>query len=306
MWDILAAPFLNKKVIIASVGCGPYVNRGNVLIERSTLRVLGLRPDTPRFSVFQRISNDLLARINENDYLIVTGCTTLQDHEEHQACFDAQFEKITIPKICFGGAFCCSTEDTPSLRIAEMYDLPIGARDPWTFQYLSSKGIDCELIGCPTILEGADRHDWIPDFDGEVLISSTPIVIGWQSDPQANRVVRYISHDVMSAGDNILEDCVFDRANLVITSRLHAALPAISRGVKVKFYWTDYGESRFSLLEFLGIPLNGEIPSVYPSTQICTLRRNCVAWIRRVSQQIGNVSAGDRVLNAVRQGDGGA
>ena len=281
-WGTHLAPFHNKKVIIASVGCGPYVNRGNVLIERSTLRVLGLPPDTPRFSVFERISDDLLERINEYDYLVVTGCTTLQDHEEHQACFDVQFERITIPKLCFGAAFCCRAEDTPSLRIAKMYALPIGARDPWTYEYLSSNGVDCELIGCPTILEGSDLNDWISDSKGEILISSTPNVKGWQSSWVADRSVRYISHDASSPGDNILADRIFEKANLVITSRLHAALPAISKGIKVKVYWTDYGESRFSLLEFLGIQLNGELPSVYPRMQIQFLRRNYAIWLRRV------------------------
>jgi hypothetical protein len=302
MWDTLVALFLNKKVIIASVGCGQYQNRGNVLIERSTLRILGLSSDTPKFSVFERISDDLVRRINEYDYLLVTGCTTLQDHEQHQACFDAQFEKITIPKICFGGAFCCGAEDTPSLRIAKMYDLPIGARDPWTYEYLSSNGIDCELIGCPTILEGSDRSDWIADSGGEVLISSTPNVSGWRSDCRESRAVRYISHDTMSSGDDILEDGTFDRANLVITSRLHAALPAISRGIKVKFYWTDYGDSRFSLMEFLGIPLNGELPSVYPRMQIRVLRRNCVAWFRRVLSIDRSLSSSDeRFLRRIQE-----
>jgi hypothetical protein len=178
MWDTHVGPFLNKKVIVASVGCGPYGNRGNVLIERYTLRIIWLPPDTPRFSVFERISSDLIRKINECDYLVVTGCTTLQDHEEHQVCFDEQFEKITIPKICFGAAFCCSAGDSPSLRIAKMYELPIGARDPWTYEYLSSNGIDCELIGCPTILEGGDRNHWVVDAGGEVLISSTPAVTG--------------------------------------------------------------------------------------------------------------------------------
>ena len=289
MSDIHVAPFLNKRVIIGSVGCGPQENRGNVLIQKSTLRILDLPSDTPRFSVFEKISNDLIAKINEHDYLIVTGCTTLQDEAEHQLCFDAQFEKITIPKICFGAAFCCGTRDNPSLRIAKMYDLPIGARDPWTYEYLSSNGIECDFIGCPTILEGSERSGWIDDLEGEVLVSSTPNLTGWKSDLLVNRSIRYISHLAGAPGDDLPEDRIFNGASLVITSRVHAALPAIARGIRVKFYKTHYGESRFSLLEFLGIPLNGEMPSIYPRMQIQVLRRNYIAWLRRVLRTVDGI-----------------
>jgi len=77
----------------------------------------------------------------------------------------------------------------------------------------------------------------------------------------------------------------------VITSRLHAALPAIARGTKVRFYnprlseAIDCGSNRYSLLEYLGIPLDGREATKYPADQITALRQNCAAWIHRVTRE---------------------
>jgi hypothetical protein len=282
----------NKKPILASVAVGPYANYGNGLIERSTLKLLGLPKSTPSFSVFERIGDELLERINSYDYILVTGCTTLQDDPGHQRCFDEQFQKIKIPKICFAGTFYCEPDDKPSLRIAQMYDLPIGARDPWAASYLQRNGIDCELVGCPTLIDGPDLDSWNVDDDGDVLISSTPPVDWADFGALDGRKRRYLAHDRVSPGEDLLADRIFDRTSLVITGRLHAALPAIARGIPVRFYdqrhWhvdyrsQQYGSIRYSLLEFLGIPLNGSEARTYPAAQMQGLKQNCHTWIHRV------------------------
>lgn len=286
MSGLLADRFPGKRLIVASVGVGPYKNRGNVLIERSSLRVLGLPRDTPRFSVFEPITDDLLSFIHEHDYLVVTGCTTLQDDQGHQRCFDHQFARIQIPKICFAGTFFCETEDQPGLRIARMFSTPLGVRDPWAFNYLKSQGLDCEFIGCPTLLDVPQIDDWKHLSNGEVLVSSTPEVP--RNNLSYGEHFRYLAHDIGDPGENILSDGVFDHASLVVTSRLHAALPAIARGTKVCFYSPrlsgnrDYGSNRYSLLEYLGVPLDGRETAVYPATQLAALRRNCTNWIDRL------------------------
>jgi hypothetical protein len=280
----------DKKLIMASVAVGPYANYGNALIERSTLKLLGLPSSTPRFSVFEKIEDELLERINSHDYLLVTGCTTLQDDPGHQQCFDEQFRRITIPKICFAGTFYCEPDERPSLRIARMYDLPIGARDPWAADYLQRNGIECELVGCPTLIDGPDLDAWKANDEGDVLISSTP-PFDFAQAPQG-RTRRYLAHDPASPGENLLADHIFDDASLVITGRLHAALPAIARGIPVRFYdqrhWNvdyrtqQYGSIRYSLLAFLGVPLDGSEIRTYPATQIRALKRNWQAWMDRV------------------------
>jgi hypothetical protein len=280
----------DKKPIIASVAIGPYENYGNALIERSTFKLLGLPTSTPKFSVFERIGDALLERINSYDYVLVTGCTTLQDDSGHQRCFDEQFRRIKIPKACVAGTFYCEPDESPSLRIAHMYDLPIGVRDPWAADYLHRNGIDCDLIGCPTLLEGPDLDRWKDNEEGVVLISSTPPCSFPQLPPGRRR--RYIAHDTASPGDSLLAADIFDDASVVVTARLHAALPAIARGIPVRFYdqrhWdTDYrtqqyGSIRYSLLSSLGIPLDGNEAAAYPAPQIRALKHSWYAWMDRV------------------------
>jgi hypothetical protein len=281
----------DRSLIVGSVAVGPYANYGNVLIERAMFDLLGLPLSTPKFSVFQTIDDALLERINAHDYLLITGCTTLQDHPGHQRCFDEQFRRIRIPKICFGGTFYCQPDEQPSLRVARMYDLAIGARDPWCADYLRRSGIDCELIGCPTMLAGPDLDDWQAAEDGDVLISSTPLIEAAEDGlPRGKR--RYLAHDLDSPGERVCADGVFNGAALVVTGRLHAALPAIAKGIPLRFYdqrhWhpdyrsQHYGSIRYTLLELLGIPFDGQQPRDYPGKQMRALKRNWQTWMDRV------------------------
>src|SRR5262245_2740469 len=194
--------FAHSKVIVGSVAVPPYTNYGNRLIEEATFKLLGLPESTPRFSVFQKISDELLEFINSHEYLIITGCTTLQDDPGHQVCFDSQFERIKIRKICLGAAFYCESDDHPSLRIARLYDTPIGARDPWTADYLAKNHIECSLVGCPTVLAGTDLEDWVDNPDGFVLVSSSPELM-LDYSVLDGRPVRLIKHDAASPGEEL-------------------------------------------------------------------------------------------------------
>ncbi|MCB1504822.1 MAG: polysaccharide pyruvyl transferase family protein [Hyphomicrobiaceae bacterium] len=286
MSAIFPDSFRAKKLVVGSVGCGPFGNRGNALIERETLRLLGVGADIPKFSIFERLTEELVDHINSFDLLLITGCTTLQDNPDHQICFDDLFRKITIPKINFGAAFCGPTTARPSLRVAEMFDLPIGARDPWTHDYLSRHGIKAELIGCPTLLNGPDLLDWLNGTRQRILVSSTPPLD--ISHLAADRVenVELISHVAGLPGRDICEEDLFEGVTCVYTGRLHAALPALAQGIRVRFFAPSYGRSRFSLLEFLGVSLRGDSPCIFPATQIAFLKRNCANWIRGVLESV--------------------
>ena len=291
--DTQMAGFARRKVIVGSVAVPPYTNYGNRLIEKSTFKLLALPESTPKFSVFQKMTDELLEFINSHEYLIITGCTTLQDDPGHQVCFDSQFEKIKIRKVCFGGAFYCESNDNPSLRIARLYDTPIGARDPWTAEYLAKNHIASCLVGCPTLLEGADLVDWKDDPSGFVLVSSSPELMLDYSFLDGRRV-RFIKHDSWSRGEELRDSSLFEGASLVITGRLHAALPALARGIRVRFYGQEYwhpdvkpyswGNMRYSLLQYLKLDLEGNECSAYPAAQIRRLRDNCENWLLQVAR----------------------
>lgn len=283
--------FGNKRVIVGSVAGPGSANLGNRLIARSTLRLLELEESTPSFSVFERISESRLEFINSHDYLVITGGTTLQDHPGHQACFDAQFGRIRIPKICVGGSFYCEPGDRPSPRVARLYDTPVGARDPWTADYLRRHGIDCELVGCPTLLEEPEVRSW-HDREGDVLVSSSPELAVDLAALLLGRRVRLLRHEAGDPGEDPAEPGAFDGASLVVTGRLHAALPAIARGVRVRFFGPErwradlraygWGAVRYTLLRDLGIRLDGAENRDYPVAAIARLRSSWASWLARV------------------------
>lgn len=283
--------FANKRVIVGSVAGTGSTNLGNRLIARSTLRLLDLDETTPSFSVFERISEARLEFINSHDYVLITGCTTLQDDPGHQACFDAQFGRIRVPRVCVGGSFYCEPGDRPSLRIARLYDTPVGARDPWTADYLGRHGIDCELVGCPTLLAGPDVGSW-QDREGDVLVSSSPELAVDLAPLLGGRRVRLLRHEAGEPGEDPAEAGAFDGATLVVTGRLHAALPAIARGVRVRFFgperWRSdlraygWGAVRYTLLRHLGIRLDGAANGDYPGAAIRRLKSSWTSWLARV------------------------
>jgi hypothetical protein len=281
-----------RRIIVGSVASGPYTNFGNRLIERATFALLALPSDTPVFSVFEPISDELLDHINRFDYVIITGGTTLQDDPGHQACFDRQFGRIRARRICLGGGFYCDPDSNPSLRIARMYDAPIGARDPWSADFLRRNGIECEFVGCPTLLEGPVARSWREAAAGPVLVSSSPALQVDLAPLAPPERIRYLRHDPWSRGDELGDARIFDEASLVITGRLHAALPAVARGVRVRFYgephWHrdfqghGWGSVRYTLLDYLGIDRDGNANAEYPDRQLTILRGNCARWLAQV------------------------
>jgi hypothetical protein len=133
---------------------------------------------------------------------------------------------------------------------------PIGARDPYTHKRLSELGIHSELIGCATLT--------LPRFQGRrartyVVDSDYPL----KRDCPFVRLTHHISGR-MSWRDQWVRALEFldyyRRAALVITSRLHVALPCIAFGTPVIFTCPDptlindpLVYRRMTLLDYLGV-----------------------------------------------------
>jgi hypothetical protein len=117
---------------------------------------------------------------------------------------------------------------------------PIGARDPYTHKRLTELGLNSELIGCATLT--------LPPFRGRrtrtyVVDSDCPL----DRDRPFVRLTHHISgkmswRDQWVRALEFLE--LYRRAALVITSRLHVALPCIAFGTPVIFTCPDSRSAR--------------------------------------------------------------
>lgn len=285
----MLAILTKRRLILGSVAGDGCRNLGNVLIHRATLEALGLPPSTSIFSVFQPISRALVRRINIHDAVIFTGCTILQSSPGHQRFFNELCSQIRVPRLCFAGAFACGERDEPPVELARWFTPPIAARDPWTSNYLSRHGVENSFVGCPTLLTGPhlpDRWSGIPS--GVTLLSSTPRLANPELD--AERSARLVRHEPGVAGMDVRSPHLFQGVSACLTGRLHLALPAIAKGIPVRFfgpeYWADEraakaaGPTRFSLLRFLGLSLRGEPAAPYPQEELAFIRASFNAWRR--------------------------
>jgi hypothetical protein len=158
----------------------------------------------------------------------------------------------------------------PDLRVARAMANPVGARDPFTYALLSRNGIEALYTGCATLMLPADG---VAD-DGYVLMSFGRGFVRTQTraghalarrhhvigichedgDEERYRAAGWRPPLVTYRGDVEMYLSYFKRASLVVTGRLHGALPALAYGKKVFCYGTR--DSRTTLLDDLGVPIH--------------------------------------------------
>jgi hypothetical protein len=154
---------------------------------------------------------------------------------------------------------------------------PVGARDPFTHALLARNGIETLYTGCATVMLPPDG---VAD-DGYVLMSfgrgfvrtqtraghalaRTHDVIGIcheVGDEERYRAAGWRLPLVTYRGDVEMYLTYFKRASLVVTGRLHGALPGLAYGKKVFCYGKR--DSRTTILDDLGVPLHShsDIPA---------------------------------------------
>lgn len=128
----------------------------------------------------------------------------------------------------------------------------IGARDPDTTQFLRSIGVEAETTYCLT-LTLPTRAAAPPD--GKVyLIDTDDINVPKALRKGAVKVTHFmppLDHRVTFPMARQLLDLYRDTASLVITTRLHAAMPCMAMGIPV-VYFANPSEGRANIVRDLG------------------------------------------------------
>jgi len=138
---------------------------------------------------------------------------------------------------------------------------PIGCRDKQSMELLAAKGIKSVYSKCLTLTfpkrttEPKERKVLLVDVNHipipEFLYSKAIIISHITSDIFGNETKRLIAKKLLAIYRN--------EASLVITTRLHCALPCIAMGIPVIFFG-DPSNYRFSVLADLNININ-RLPS---------------------------------------------
>jgi len=137
--------------------------------------------------------------------------------------------------------------DKESIRYYKKHE-PIGCRDISTLNLLKSKGINSYFSGCLTLtlknrFEQRGNNVYIVDVDDEVK----QII----PDHMKNSI-KFLTHshegslnhlENLSKAQSLLDK--YAQAKMVITSRLHCALPCLAFGTPVEFINRDLNDPRF-------------------------------------------------------------
>jgi polysaccharide pyruvyl transferase len=137
---------------------------------------------------------------------------------------------------------------------------PIGCRDLVTMERMKENGIDAYFSGCLTLTlesHGLERRDHIYIVDAECethkLLKSAP--------GSVLKKIRFMTHTLSNAGKYTTKERLqiantlvktYETAALVVTSKLHCALPCLAFATPVVFLLPEIGRSRLpGLLELM-------------------------------------------------------
>jgi len=253
------------------------INRGNLIIEYATRRALGIDKFALELDAHSEIDDCSLKQLDETAGLVLPGATLLEPGDH--AAF-ASLAHLQRPVIALGVAL-RSRENLSNLSIARWLHgarprrVPIGSRDPFTHRALDSVGIESRLVGCQTLLLGrAERWShcegpivFCPGLGYQpsiaacalacAMVGETVVLLHAPSVQPAMVEHRRLSVMNLDSAESAFE--LFRRASVVVTGRIHACLSCIVLGVPFLFLgpWFD---TRYSLLEFLDIPLEPPVP----------------------------------------------
>lgn len=251
------------------------INYGNKIIEFNVLRLLEKNGFSKPDFIFQSADKnsvdrqkEILKEIETTDFLIVPGCTTLT--VRHYPNLEFVLSNITKPVFNLGAAFAGNKSD-PGIDLLEKFSQPIGVRDPFTKEYLTRNGIENVLIGCPTLFTGNNEKTEVKNSKNVVFF------LGFETVDRQLELIKKVSEEGFHPQVVIQEESqreyigglpveiieydvlkiiyTLKRARMVVSARLHGALPALACGVPL-FFIEAIKDTRFSLLDYLGVDMH--------------------------------------------------
>jgi len=256
-------------------------NFGNHIIDFATRHILASRIPDPaqEFDSFVDAPPP-----GSYDFVLLPGCTMITvgqnpglNRIEELGCpvyglALSLWASLPRPGVLFRKRIVFASQAAPpDLTIARKLRQPIGARDSYTYRVLRMNGMDTYYAGCPTLFLPADG---VCD-DGYVLMSlgrgrvrtqtyaahrlarrHTVIgIVHEEGDYERFRAAGWKLPLVTYEGDTELYLSYFKRASVVISGRLHGALPALAFGKRLFYFGTR--DSRTTILDDLGVRIHG-------------------------------------------------
>lgn len=288
------------------------VNRGNLIIEHAARRVLGLESPAVVIDVHQPLSQEAAAAASRCRAVVLPGATLLQP-EDHASA--AGLASIDSPLLAIGTAL-RSMDGNADLAVARVVRTVVGSRDPFTHDALTRAGLPSRLVGCPSLFLG-DAQGWRPrtgpivfspglgaqgplEECARACASVAPTVLLQHAPARQAFDIPNVRAEPLTSAEGAID--LIRSASVVVTSRMHAFLVAMICGVPAVFLGGWY-DSRYSLLEYLGVPIEppvpqrlvkllhrigrGDLPPEVCFQRAQTLRESMRAWIEEVAEPLG-------------------
>ncbi|GMQ92176.1 MAG: hypothetical protein BMS9Abin11_1497 [Gammaproteobacteria bacterium] len=166
---------------------------------------------------------------------------------------------------------------------------PIGCRDRETARLLHERGVETYYSKCLSLTfparETAPNHGNV--FLVDVHDIPVPELIRANAIPLTHHVPQHYPDEIKIMIAKSLLGLYKNKARLVITDKLHCALPCIAFGIPVIFFG-DKNETRISILSDLGLVINSKPPSLARNTLLLLQRLSdkfeCNSFIGRCSR----------------------
>ncbi|GLS39031.1 hypothetical protein GCM10010869_46280 [Mesorhizobium tianshanense] len=143
---------------------------------------------------------------------------------------------------------------------------PIGCRDQATADIIKSWGVDAYMSGCATMTFPARKNE--PAEPKVILVDQKQRHFARSERKQASQIGHIMPFPIASevrfeAAKNLLD---FYRLNagLVVTSRIHSAMPCAAMGIPVVY--TGRRDGRTAIIDMIGIP--SVRTKLFPRTRI--------------------------------------